>query len=383
MPGSTEALTRARVVSEMARKLDGRHPGPAAPDFTLSTGFDPDNEACTSTRQLDKGPASIQQLCDSAKKYRPGHGRPAPSNQRVATAVLAEAFPDFTDDFDFDAYADESMSVEIARGGPKHVRPASSSWHKRDASNTKSSVRAKAQAFDVHLSMLDDTPPVPAKNASPRRSSIEKQRALFERHNAPTAPKAPSQPRDLPPRKNSVEKQRALFERESANAAPPVARARIPVRPRTSLAQSHARVVDSEPALNANRPAPAPPAVRAKSSRFGNTRTAHSTANPTITLPDVSYLSELVSTVSPAEKDKENRDPKDATRPAKAASRFASAKASPTKDADKHAAVENAPLLSDEKAIVASIKGLEGRLASCETDNRRTRSPPPPGSRAC
>ncbi|KAI9818708.1 MAG: hypothetical protein M1832_004184 [Thelocarpon impressellum] len=355
MSGSSESQTRARVVSEMARTLDRPSSFPqTSTSSSTSTGFDPDNEACTSTRRLDRGLSQIlPELCDSAKKYRPGQPRPLQADARVATSVLADAFPDFSEDFD--VLVDESMSIELGRGTRK-APSFGGGWHKRDNStNSTGSVKARAQAFDIQLSPAEDAKPVPKKPTHvPRRGSLEKQRALFERENVPSVAK-PQGKVDVMPRKNSVEEQRAFFERE--NLAPlPATKSNGSARAKPSLAKSHARVVDSEPSLTVERPALAP--AKTRSTRFA--KSAPVAATQSIVLPDVSNLSELVSVLG-----------QDTTRQSKPSSRFVSAKAARAGDDLDHAGVQSAPVLGDERAIVAAIKDLEDRLVESERKNAK------------
>ena len=399
MSGSPRAINRARLIREMAGELSrGARPSAMSPtnhnnltDSTLSTTFDPENEAVSSTRHLDRNPSQcLPRLCDSARKYAPGHVRQPLTDVAIDTSAVANAFPDFTQP----GLDDDSLSIEIGRGGRKGAQ-ARVGWHQRDNSQgSTGSVKARAEAWDVLLTSSED--PLPTQSVTidlvPRRNSVHEARAHFELENHPPHMSA-SAKNDAPARKSSVKQQRALFERHNVPAQSH-SKAKGPARTNPSLAQMHARVAESEPSVTIDRPAIIH--VKARSSRFGSARSKQpSTAparnarkfeTPNDFLHDLAHYVNKVSNPNPPEKNGTNTAggtvpnttqqpftfpnmpdlselvsalPQDAspvpTRNIKPASRFVSA-------SGPHAGVRSIPVPGEERAIAMSIKIMEDRL---------------------
>ncbi|KAI9848917.1 MAG: hypothetical protein M1838_000327 [Thelocarpon superellum] len=308
---------------------------------SFSTVFDPENEACTSTRRLDtEASQQLPQLCDSARKYAPGHVRVPKPDIDVDTFAMARAFPDFTQG----AVEDESMSIELGRGARtgSHARAG---WHRRDEATTSTgSVRSKVGVFEI---LTDRSYTATSNKHDPalhtRRNSIPEHRALFERQNVPA-------PITLAKR----------GEKGSGSAN---------VRPRPTLTQMHALVAESEPTATSERP----PEVHFEprtNTRFTQPKShrdtmpvatqakANANAAYSQSLAEMPNLSELVSGMDADASQASLHRPRTSSRftPAARTSRL------PQPAPIDHAAVRSIPVPGEERDIARSLKFMEEKM---------------------
>lgn len=331
-----------------------------------------------STRQLDDTTKQLPNIRSTAKKY--AYYNPSQPEPRVDTSILQQEFRDFDQEI---SLGEESMSIEVGRGGKRSVR------------NTPSKInQANIVSPNPQLSIGDDSlygvtgtpgnrPRLSTRNTDgAERGSLRKEASIRRAASLP---------------QKDIEAGLSRLGKKGTRLSP--SKSGDSDRRRSTLADMHARVTSEESLLDERPPTLT---MSVKNTRFNSSRSRQTSAAPnglpsrftsgqgldaaaysqtpqraaigtprsaanvtqqSFMLPDLPNLTELVSGVY-----------KDGTpvfsRGAKTRSRFTSASYPnrPDDGQSNHIPVESIPIPADEKAVFASLQLLKEKVAQLEQE---------------
>ncbi|KAI9834691.1 MAG: hypothetical protein M1826_000093 [Phylliscum demangeonii] len=362
--------------------------GSSSPGESIFSGFDPENDAVVSTRQLERSHISIPDSVYASVHVEPNGSPLARFSRHSAASPKDLGALSLQDGDDSD---DTSPSIEMGRGGKKDLRSGPTRFRPTSHSSRQSlglSERGKSspRAITDALRKTGFTPPRPSL-LNPARKDESKH-----------VPKAKAED-DL----------FAIEDKE--NQRPPSAEAKAAVDgrrrgtagSRRTLAEMHARVRDEKDESLLTDERPVTMDLTARSTRFGQaqgratsadstrasapsgkhpvtSRSAHggqtpmgrgklnanvaggTVTEPSYMLPDMPNISDLVSGVYHAETSVGSGR-------GAAGSRFAPNRVNGAElDEIDHAEINGVPVPSEEKVILVSLRILQDKVAELETE---------------
>lgn len=331
-----------------------------------------------STRQLDDTAKQLPNIRSTAKKY--AYYNPPQPEPRVDTSMLQQEFQGFDQDV---SLGEESMSIEMGRGGKRSLRNTPSKINQSSIMSPNPQVSIGDDSLYEVTGTPGNRPRLSTRNTDgAERGSLRKEASIRRAASLP---------------QKDIEASLSRLGRTGTRLSP--SKAGEFDRRRSTLADMHAKVTSEESLLDERPPTLT---MSVKNTRFNHSRSRQTSAAPnglpskftsgqgldaaaysqtpqraaigtpraaanvtqqSFMLPDLPNLTELVSGVY-----------KDGTpvfsRGAKARSRFTSGSYPNRSDNGQpnHIPVESIPVPADEKAIFASLQLLKEKVAQLEQE---------------